>query len=257
MRTKAEKEFHTEVFAEKMASIYQKMQTKRPLVQCITNAVTVNDCANILLAAGASPTMAHHSLEVSEIAVGCDALVCNFGAIAEYEAMEKAAGTARKMQHPVVIDPVGVSGSTYRRTKCLKLIETVGADCIRGNYSEMEALIKNGSTVVGVDAMQRRIDTQAMKDYAKKNRTVVLQKRRSTDGKDYRQRMYVFSTFRGFSCRRKFSGKCGSVLCIGWTFRGTCCGKDKRSTGRNDELSLTFYRHNFADFATGQNIFKE
>ena len=170
MRTKAEKEFHTEVFAEKMASIYQKMQTKRPLVQCITNAVTVNDCANILLAAGASPTMAHHSLEVSEIAVGCDALVCNFGAIAEYEAMEKAAGTARKMQHPVVIDPVGVSGSTYRRTKCLKLIETVGADCIRGNYSEMEALIKNGSTVVGVDAMQRRIDTQAMKDYAKKNR---------------------------------------------------------------------------------------
>ena len=53
----------------------------------ITNAVTVNDCANILLAAGASPTMAHHPLEVAEITEGTAALVCNFGAIADYEAM--------------------------------------------------------------------------------------------------------------------------------------------------------------------------
>ena len=61
----------------------KKIREQRPIIHCITNAVTVNDCANILLAAGASPTMAHHPLEVAEITEGAVALVCNFGAIAE------------------------------------------------------------------------------------------------------------------------------------------------------------------------------
>lgn len=72
-----------------IAELYNKIQEERPIIHCITNAVTVNDCANILLAAGASPTMAHHPLEVEEITAGTKALVCNFGAIADYEAMEK------------------------------------------------------------------------------------------------------------------------------------------------------------------------
>ena len=53
---------------------------KRPLVHCITNIVTVNDCANALLAVGASPTMAHHPEEMEEIQKGCDALICSLGA---------------------------------------------------------------------------------------------------------------------------------------------------------------------------------
>ena len=76
-----------------IAELYNKIQEERPIIHCITNAVTVNDCANILLAAGASPTMAHHPLEVEEITAGTKALVCNFGAIADYEAMEKAGST--------------------------------------------------------------------------------------------------------------------------------------------------------------------
>ena len=55
---------------EKVVEIYEKIQQKRPIIHCITNAVTVNDCANILLAAGASPTMAHHPCEVEEITAG-------------------------------------------------------------------------------------------------------------------------------------------------------------------------------------------
>ena len=55
---------------KKVAEIYEKIQRKRPIIHCITNAVTVNDCANILLAAGASPTMAHHPCEVEEITAG-------------------------------------------------------------------------------------------------------------------------------------------------------------------------------------------
>ena len=60
-----------------IAELYNKIQEERPIIHCITNAVTVNDCANILLATGASPTMAHHPLEVEEITAGTKALVCN------------------------------------------------------------------------------------------------------------------------------------------------------------------------------------
>lgn len=65
-----------EIFREKVVEIYEKIQQKRPIIHCITNAVTVNDCANILLAAGASPTMAHHPREVEEITAGTAALIC-------------------------------------------------------------------------------------------------------------------------------------------------------------------------------------
>ena len=99
---------------EKVVEIYEKIQQKRPIIHCITNAVTVNDCANILLAAGASPTMAHHPCEVEEITAGTAALICNFGAISDYEAMKTAGKRAHALGHPIVIDPVGVSGSSYR-----------------------------------------------------------------------------------------------------------------------------------------------
>lgn len=117
---------------EKVVEIYEKIQQKRPIIHCITNAVTVNDCANILLAAGASPTMAHHPCEVEEITAGTAALICNFGAISDYEAMKTAGKRAHALGHPIVIDPVGVSGSSYRREKCLELMKIIHPTCIRG-----------------------------------------------------------------------------------------------------------------------------
>ena len=56
-----------------------KIKQIHPIVHCITNTITVNDCANLALALGASPTMAHHTLEVEEITAGTNALVCNIG----------------------------------------------------------------------------------------------------------------------------------------------------------------------------------
>lgn len=159
---------------EKLIAIRNQIIEKRPIVQCITNAVTVNDCANLLLAAGASVTMAHHPLEVEEIAAGSAALVCNFGAIADYEAMEKAGRIAHEKGHAIVIDPVGVSGSTYRRTKCLELMEKVHPSCIRGNYSEIRALLEHCSTVTGVDSADHKIDIEAMKTFAKKEQTILI-----------------------------------------------------------------------------------
>ncbi len=65
-----------------------KIKQIHPIVHCITNTITVNDCANMVLALGASPTMAHHTLEVEEITAGTNALVCNLGATECLEAME-------------------------------------------------------------------------------------------------------------------------------------------------------------------------
>ena len=132
---------------------YAKMiLDKKPIVQCITNIVTVNDCANALLAIGASPTMAHLLEEVEEIQSGCDALVCNLGATENFDAMLVAAKKADELGHPIVIDPVGCGGSSVRREFFCKLIEACRPACIRGNYSEIAALAHGDKTVTGVDS---------------------------------------------------------------------------------------------------------
>lgn len=137
---------------KKLAEIWERVQLKAPLVHCITNAVTVNDCANILLAAGARPTMAHHPEEVKEVTRGCDALVCNFGATDDYDAMFLAAEEASRCGHPIVVDPVGAGGSAFRREKIKELFSKAKISCIRGNASEMRAVFEDTFTVTGVDA---------------------------------------------------------------------------------------------------------
>ena len=82
-----------------------KIKQIHPIVHCITNTITVNDCANMVLALGASPTMAHHTLEVEEITAGTNALVCNLGATECLEAMELAGEKAAALGHPIVLDP--------------------------------------------------------------------------------------------------------------------------------------------------------
>ena len=178
----------------KIAEIYEKIWQQRPIIHCITNAVTVNDCANILLAAGASPTMAHHPLEAAEITEGSTSLVCNFGAICDYEAMLAAGRRAKELGHAIVVDPVGVSGSTYRRELALSFIREVHPACIRGNYSEIRALLSNCSTVTGVDAPQTEQDAShqealaaAMQQYAGQKEIILIASGKTdviTDGRE-------------------------------------------------------------------------
>lgn len=138
---------------------------RHPVVQCITNIVTVNDCANALLAVGASPTMAHHPEEMEEFAAVCDALVCNMGATESLEAM-MAAGKADTAgpSRPVVIDPVGCATSAFRRRKCLELIDAVHPACIRGNGAEIRALATNHRTARGVDDLFLQEKTEGPAD---------------------------------------------------------------------------------------------
>lgn len=134
-----------------MKELLTKIQEKRPVVHCITNPVTINDCANVLLAIGASPIMAHHIEEAAEITSGADALVCNLGATYDYEAMRRSVAAANEKAIPVVLDPVGIAASTYRRTFALELLNHYHIDGIRGNYSEIVALLQNMGTGKGLD----------------------------------------------------------------------------------------------------------
>lgn len=127
------------------------VREKKPLVQCITNFVTVNDCANIILASGGSPTMASHPLEVEEAVAGVQALVCNMGAIDKIDSMILAGKEANRLKKPVILDPVGAGGTQLRRDAVRKLLEEVRFTVIRGNASEIRYLAGQQCTGSGVD----------------------------------------------------------------------------------------------------------
>ena len=137
-----------------LTEIFSNTQAHPQLIHNITNYVTVNDCANILLAMGASPIMADDLEEVEEITSICDGLVINIGTLNKrtIEAMVAAGKRANALKHPVVLDPVGAGASSLRTATANRLIETVRFDVIRGNISEIKTLAQGAGTTKGVDA---------------------------------------------------------------------------------------------------------
>lgn len=125
-----------------------------PLIHNITNYVTVNDCANILLACGASPIMADDKEEVEEITSICHGLNINIGTLNSFTipSMHKAGKKANELNHPVVLDPVGVGASSLRTKTAKDLIKNIMFTVIRGNISEIKALALGEGTTRGVDA---------------------------------------------------------------------------------------------------------
>jgi len=142
------------------------VQEKSPLVQVITNFVTVNDCANIILAAGASPTMAHHIDEAKEIASVASALVLNTGTCEKIESMIAAGETCNEMGTPVVLDPVAAGASQLRKTSCKRILDTVKLAVVRGNISEIKALAIGAGESKGVDAGEADIITEDTLEHA-------------------------------------------------------------------------------------------
>lgn len=135
-----------------LAGALRRVRTRAPLVQCITNFVTVNDCANIILAAGGSPTMAHDIREVEETVAGVQALVCNLGAVEDVDAMVLAGKRANVLSIPVVLDPVAVGTTRLRREASARLLKGVRFATIRGNASEIRVLAGEDAAGSGVDA---------------------------------------------------------------------------------------------------------
>ncbi len=120
-----------------------RLRARRPLVQAITNYVSMDAAANVLLAVGASPAMVHAIEEVEAFVGFADALVINIGTLSTpwIDSMARAAEFAQAGAVPWVLDPVGVGATRFRDETCAMLLES-RPTAIRGNASEIMALAR-------------------------------------------------------------------------------------------------------------------
>ena len=137
---------------QSIKTVLENTQNRTPMVHSITNNVTINDCANIILAAGGTAIMAQDEREVEEITSHAQALVLNMGAVRAQEAMLRAAKIAKLNGRPVVLDPVAAGASTLRREMCARLLCENLVSVIRGNASEVRALAAGAEQETGVEA---------------------------------------------------------------------------------------------------------
>lgn len=142
------------VTTESLISDLKKVRSQSPLVHNITNYVVMNNTANALLAVGASPVMAHAVDEVEDMVKIASALVINIGTLSKIwvEAMLMAGKTAKEKSTPKVLDPVGAGATPYRTQTCFEIIKQSSPEVIRGNASEIMALVNESSTTKGVDS---------------------------------------------------------------------------------------------------------
>ena len=144
-------------------SILEKVRRAAPLIHCITNYVTVNDVANVLLAIGARPVMADDAEEAEEITALAAGLCLNIGTLnaRTIPSMLMAGKRARDLGHPVVLDPVGAGASVLRTETALRLLDEVQPTLVRGNISEIRTLAVGTGTTSGVDANAADAVTEA------------------------------------------------------------------------------------------------
>lgn len=136
------------------ADLLKEVRQSKPLIHQITNYVTVNDCANVTLAVGASPIMADAIEEAAAITAIASALVLNMGTLNQrtIESMLAAGKQANESGVPVVLDPVGVGASSFRNQAAEKILAQVKCSVIRGNISEIRFIAGQEAATKGVDA---------------------------------------------------------------------------------------------------------
>ena len=137
-----------------ITKMLENVRKTTPLVHNITNYVTVNDCANALLAIGGSPIMSDDIKDVRDITAICGALNINIGTLNKntIPSMYEAGKISNELNHPIVLDPVGAGASMLRTETAKGLIDKVKFSVIRGNISEIKALALGDAKTQGVDA---------------------------------------------------------------------------------------------------------
>jgi len=130
-----------------------EIENVQPLIHCITNQITMLECANMILALNGRPIMAEHPGEVAEITKDAGALVLNLGNISDVrmQAMKIAGQTAQQHGIPILVDLVGVGCSKLRRIFAEECIEAFRPQVLKGNMSEIKAVSNQKSHAVGVD----------------------------------------------------------------------------------------------------------
>ncbi|MDY6830805.1 MAG: hydroxyethylthiazole kinase [Thermodesulfobacteriota bacterium] len=145
-------------FAQKTMAILCSLREQRPLIHHITNFVVMNMTANVTLAVGASPVMAHAHEEVENMAAFAGALNLNIGTLTPYwiDAMIRAGKTAGRRRIPIVLDPVGSGATALRTDAAKKILAEVPVSVIRGNASEVMSLFadKDAVNIRGVDSLE-------------------------------------------------------------------------------------------------------
>lgn len=137
-----------------LSKCFDNVRSNSPLVHNITNYVTVNDVANVLLACGGSPIMSDEPDDVVDITSICGGLNINIGTLNKrsIEAMYLAGERANQLGHVVLLDPVGAGASALRTNTAVGLMNSIKFDVVRGNISEIKTLALGSGTTKGVDA---------------------------------------------------------------------------------------------------------
>ncbi|MBQ3584773.1 MAG: hydroxyethylthiazole kinase [Lachnospiraceae bacterium] len=150
---------------QKIGLLVNEVRKKVPLVHNITNYVTVNDCANAILAIGASPIMADDSAEAADITAISKALVLNIGTLNKrtVESMIISGKKANELGIPVIFDPVGAGASAFRNETTQKILKEVKIAIIRANLSEMSYIAGLEVSTKGVDASEADANHDATK----------------------------------------------------------------------------------------------
>ena len=139
-----------------IAELLTEVKIKNPLVHHLTNYITANDCANIVLALGGSPVMADEEREVEEMVSIASALVINIGSLTTLtiKAMLKAGKKANKKGIPVILDPVGIGATSLRTNTVKEIVNEVKVSVIRGNMAEIKILAGLKANIKGVDSRE-------------------------------------------------------------------------------------------------------
>ena len=134
--------------------VVEAVRQAAPLIHCITNYVTANDVANLLLAAGARPVMADDPAEAAEITSAAAGLCLNLGTLHHdrIPAMYAAGQEAGRRGIPLVLDPVGAGSSAFRTGTARALAEALRPAVLRCNPTELSALAGRDGGGAGVDA---------------------------------------------------------------------------------------------------------
>ncbi len=152
------------VNSQRIYRLLKNVHEKNPLVHIIMNTVAAQNAANAVLQVGGSPVMADSEAEVAEITARADALVLNTGMLnpQKLQAMLIAAKTANELDIPVLLDPVGVGASKFRRHSVQHLLENVQVNIIRGNGSEIAWAAGRADEMRGVDTDESIVDRAAL-----------------------------------------------------------------------------------------------
>ena len=136
------------------AALLAAVRSERPLIHHITNSVTINDCANITICAGAAPVMAEAPEEVAEMVAAAGALVLNIGTLSatQVDAMLIAGRRANDLGIPVVLDPVGAGATAFRTATVWRLLDALDIAVLKGNAGEIGVLAGTDGSVRGVDS---------------------------------------------------------------------------------------------------------